>query len=240
GFYTVAYQLAVFPITKLNPIILQVAYPVLAKMKDDNSALKRAYLQILDLVSYLNLPLLAGLFVMADSVVPLIYGPGWETAIGFIRIFVFPAFFLALIHPLYTLAFTKGKPSLLFYLNLGTMVIKIPLLYLFAHYFGPIGIAYSFMLTSFIMLMVNFYIVHSLVGSFFKDFLTNFSKPVLFGLVMAGAVSLYKYIVPGTDLITVLLQIGAGGLVYAVLTVLFKVPIVKVKAYLTDLNVIRS
>ncbi|MBC8152706.1 MAG: MOP flippase family protein, partial [Bacteroidetes bacterium] len=38
GFYTVAYQLAVFPITKLNPIILQVAYPVLAKMKDDNSA----------------------------------------------------------------------------------------------------------------------------------------------------------------------------------------------------------
>ncbi len=240
GFYTVAYQLAVFPIIKLNPIILQVAYPVLAKMKEDNNALKRAYLQILDLISYLNLPLLAGLFIMADSVVPLIYGPGWGASIEFIRIFVFAAFCFALNHPLFTLAFTKGKPNLLFYLNLTTMLIKIPLLYLFAHYFGPVGVAYSFLLTSFIMLVMNFYIVHSLVGDFLKDFLTSLSKPLLFGAAMVGAVSLYKYFVPYTDLVTVVLEIGLGGLVYAVLTLLFKVPIVKVKAYLTDLNLIRS
>lgn len=240
GFYTVAYQLAVFPIIKLNPIILQVAYPVLAKMKDDNQALKRAYLQILDLVSYLNLPLLAGLFVMADSVVPLIYGPGWGTSIEFIRIFVFAAFCFALHHPLFTLAFTKGKPNLLFYLNVVTMIIKVPLLYLFAHYFGQVGVAVSFLITSFITLIFSFCIVHSLVGSFLRDFLTNLSKTLLFGGIMVGAVSLYRYLDPGTDLLTVLLQISVGGIVYGLLTVLFKIPIVKVKAYLSGVNVLRS
>ncbi len=240
GFYTVAYQLAVFPIMKLNPIILQVAYPVLAKMKDDNGALKRSYLQILDLVSYLNMPLLAGLFITADSVVPLIYGPNWGEAISFIRLFVFPALFIALCHPLFTLAFTKGKPNLLFYLNMFTMVIKIPLLYVFAHYYGTLGVAVSFMLTSFIVLIVNFYIVHSLIGSFTKEFFTNLSKPIAFSLAMVGVVSLYKHFVPQSNLYTALIQITLGGIVYGGLTLLFKLPIGKVKTYLTDFTVARS
>ena len=78
GYYTLASQLAVFPISRLSPIILQVAYPILARFKGDTNELKKSYLTILDLLSYVNLPLLAGLFITADSVVPLFYGPGWE------------------------------------------------------------------------------------------------------------------------------------------------------------------
>ena len=240
GFYTVAYQLAVFPIVKLNPIILQVAYPVLARMKEDNAALKRAYLQIVDIVGFVNLPLLAGLYVTADSVVPLIYGPNWGTSIEYIRILVFAAYFGALSHPLFTLAFTKGKPNLLFYLNLFTMIIKVPLLYLFAHYFGATGVAWSTTVTAFIILVLNFYIVHSLVGPFLAEFLGDLLKPVLFGLAMVGAVSLYKYLVPESNLYTALIQVAIGGIVYGGLTLLFKFPVGKVKAYLTKVDVVRS
>ncbi len=240
GFYTVAYQLAIFPIGKLNPIILQVAYPVLARMKEDKVALKRAYLQILDIVGYVNLPLLVGLFITADRVVPLIYGPNWGTSIEYIRILVFAAFFGALSHPLFTLAFTKGKPNLLFYLNLFTMFIKVPLLYLFAHYYGATGVALSTMVTTFIILVLNFYIVHSLIGTFMADFLGNLAKPVLFGLAMVGTVSIYRYFVPESNLYTTLIQIAIGGAVYGVLTLLFKFPISKVKAYLTRVDVARS
>ncbi len=129
GYYTLAYQLAVFPIIRLNPIVLQVAYPILAKMQDDNEGLKRAYLKILDVLTFCNLPLLAGLFITAESVVPLIYGPNWNETTHLIQIFVFVGLFSYLGHPLFTLAFTKGKPNLLFYLNLATLVVKIPLVY---------------------------------------------------------------------------------------------------------------
>jgi PST family polysaccharide transporter/lipopolysaccharide exporter len=70
GFYTVAYQLAIFPILKLNPIVLQIAFPILAKIKDNVNELRNGYLKILDIVSYANMPLLAGLFITANSVVP--------------------------------------------------------------------------------------------------------------------------------------------------------------------------
>ena len=111
GYYTLASQLAVFPISRLNPIVLQVAYPILAKMKENDDELKKSYLTILDLISYVNLPLLAGLYITADSVVPLFYGPGWEETIGLIRIFVFVSLFSSLSNPLFTLAFSKGKPK---------------------------------------------------------------------------------------------------------------------------------
>jgi PST family polysaccharide transporter/lipopolysaccharide exporter len=231
GYYTIAYQLAIFPITKLNPIILQVAYPILAKMKDSTADLKKSYLKILDFISYCNLPLLAGLFITADSVIPLIYGPGWEKTIDLIHIFVFVGIFTCLSHPLYTLVFTKGKPSLLFYLNLGTLLIKIPLVYTFGTYWGVTGIAMAFLLATFLNMIANFAIAHSLIGEFVGDFLRDIAKPLLFCLIMGGVVYTYKSLVGNTGIVNTFVEIGLGGLTYALLTLAYKMSFSQLRAY---------
>ncbi|QMW05859.1 MOP flippase family protein [Spirosoma foliorum] len=231
GYYTIAYQLCVFPIMKLNPIILQVAYPILAKMKENTADLKKSYLKILDFISYCNLPLLAGLFITADGVVPLIYGPGWDQTAELIRIFVFVGIFICLSHPLYTIAFTKGKPNLLFYLNLGTLIVKIPLVYFFGTRWGVTGIASAFMLTTFLNMLVNFGMVHYLIGDFIGEFLKNIAKPVTFCLVMVGIISLYKSFVGYTGLVNTMVEIALGGVVYAVFTLAYKLSFSELKAY---------
>lgn len=231
GYYTIAYQLAIFPITKLNPIILQVAYPILAKMKDNTDGLKHSYLKILDFISYCNLPLLAGLFITAESVVPLFYGPGWEKTVELIHIFVFVSIFSCLSHPLFTLAFTKGKPNLLFYLNLATLVVKIPLLYWLGTTWGVTGIALSFLLATLFNLIANFGLVHSLIGDFFGQFLRDIVKPIAFCLVMMGVVAIYKTVVGYEGLLNTLAQVGLGGLTYAVLTLAYKLSFTELKAY---------
>ncbi|GEO10782.1 MOP flippase family protein [Segetibacter aerophilus] len=230
GYYTIAIQLAVFPITKLNPIVLQVTYPLLAKMKDNLSGLKTSYLTILDFLSYINLPLLAGLFITADSVVPLFYGPGWEQTIALIKIFVFISFFSCLGHPLYTLAFTRGKPKLLFYLNLATLAVKIPLLYVFSKYWGVTGIAMAFLTATFINLVLNFCIVHHLIGDFIKMFLRNLLKPVFFCLLMIAIIYAYKMLVGYTGIINTITQVCIGGIIYGVLTLIYKISLSEIKA----------
>lgn len=230
GYYTIAYQLAVFPINKLNPIILQVGYPLLAKMKDSDDELKRAYIKIVDLISFLNLPLLAGLFITADSLVPLFYGPGWEATIPLIQIFVFVSFFSCLAHPLFTLAFTKGKPNLLFYLNLATLVFKIPLLYLLGTYWEVTGIALAFLAATVFNLIVNFFIAHSLIGNFMKEFLINISKPLLFSVLMVAAIYLYKLTTGGMGIVNTVTEIILGGLIFVTLTLSFKISFSEIKA----------
>lgn len=231
GYYTIAYQLCVFPIMKLNPIILQVAYPILAKMKENTADLKKSYLKILDFISYCNMPLLAGLFITADAVVPLIYGPGWEQTTELIRIFVFVGLFICLSHPLYTVAFTKGKPNLLFYLNLGTLIVKIPLVYVFGTYWGVTGIASAFLLTTFLNMVVNFAMVHYLIGDFVGDFLKNIAKPITFCLIMIGIISVYKSFVGYAGLANTIAEVALGGATYAVLTLAYKLSFAQLKAY---------
>ena len=231
GYYTIAYQLSIFPITKLNPIILQVAYPILAKMKESAADLKNSYLKILDFVSYCNMPLLAGLFITAESVVPLFYGPGWDKTVELIRIFVFVGIFTCLSHPLFTLAFTKGKPNLLFYLNLVTLVVKLPLVYVFGHYWGVTGIAMAFLLATFLNLAANFAVVHYLIGDFMGEFLRNIAWPTVFCLVMVGVVYLYKQFVGYEGPIHTAAEVILGGLTYGLLTLRFKLSFSELKAY---------
>ncbi|MVM34751.1 MOP flippase family protein [Spirosoma sp. HMF4905] len=231
GYYTIAYQLCVFPIMKLNPIILQVAYPILAKMKENNDDLKKSYLKILDFISYCNFPLLAGLFITADGVVPLIYGPGWEQTTELIRIFVFVGIFICVSHPLYTIAFTKGKPNLLFFLNLGTLVVKIPLVYVLGTYWGVTGIAVAFLLATLLNMIVNFGMVHYLIGDFIGEFSKNIVKPITFCLIMVGIIALYKSFVGYTGLANTLVEVALGGATYAVLTLSYKLSFAQLKAF---------
>jgi lipopolysaccharide exporter len=230
GYYTLASQLAVFPIARLSPIVLQVAYPILARLKGDTGELKKSYLTILDLLSYVNLPLLAGLFITADSVVPLFYGPGWEPTIILIRIFVFVSIFTFLVNPLFTLAFSKGKPKLLFYLNLFTLFVKIPLVYFFAQYWGVVGIASAFLVATGANLLVNFRIVHSLIGPFLGEFLQNILKPVLFCLLMVGAIAVYKSYADTISVLNISVQIALGALIYSILTIRYKYPLSDLKS----------
>ena len=229
GYYTLASQLAVFPISRLSPIILQVAYPILARFKGDTNELKKSYLTILDLLSHVNLPLLAGLFIMADSVVPLFYGPGWEPTILLIRIFVFVSIFTFLSNPLFTLAFSKGKPKLLFFLNVITLFIKIPLVYFFAQQWGVVGIASAFLVATMANLLINFRIVQSLIGNFLGEFAQNIAKPILFCLFMVAAIALYKSYANAVNLINTGVEVALGALIYIGLTFRYKYTLAELK-----------
>ncbi|RZL69820.1 MAG: colanic acid exporter [Pedobacter sp.] len=235
GYYSLASQLAVFPITRLNPIILQVAYPIVAKMKDNDSEIKRAYIKILDFISYCNIPLLAGLFITADIIVPLIYGAGWEPTIGLVRIMTIASIFMCLTHPLFTLAFSKGKPNLLFYLNVLTLIVKVPLIYFLGKYALATGVAWALALATFINLIANFAIVQKLIGNFFFEFLKNISKPILFSIVMILAIIAYKHFIGNQGPIHALLQVSIGAAVFIGFTLAYKIPFSEVKNFKNSL-----
>lgn len=222
GYYTIASQIAIFPVQKICPIIIQICYPIMAKMKDNLEGLKNAYLKIVDFITYVNIPLLGGLFIMAVNVIPLIYGPLWGPTIPLIKIFVFMGIFSCLNYPLSPLAYSKGKPDRLFYLNLVSFIIKFPLIFIMAENYGITGVAVGFLVATIISTIMNFFVVQYLIGSFMKTFLNNIFKPVIFCLIMAVVILIYRHFAGEAGLVNVLIQIALGGLVYIGLTLKFK------------------
>lgn len=229
GYYTIASQLAVYPVSRISPIITQITFPIMAKMKGNLEQLKGAYLKILDFLTYVNVPLLIGLYLMAVNVIPLIYGPGWDPTIPLIRIFVFMGIFSCISYPLSTLAYSTGRPNLLFYLNLVTAAIKFPLIYFMATHYGVMGIAVGFCIMSFITMIFAFMLTQYMVGDFMKRFLENFAKPALFSVAMAAVILLYKHFIGDTGIVHTCVQIGLGGAVYGLLTLKYKFSFAEIK-----------
>jgi lipopolysaccharide exporter len=229
GYYTIAYQIAIYPVVRICPIIVQICYPIMARMKENKELLKNAYLKILDFISYCNIPLLVGLYFMAANVIPLIYGPEWSSTVPLVKIFVFTGIFSCLVYPLSTLAYCTGQPNLLFYYNLLALLIKLPVIYFMAKYYGIIGIASGFLATTIIFLILNFFLVKYMVGNFMHVFLVNIAKPLIFSAAMGVVILLYKNLIGDDRLIHTILQIALGGSVYCGLTLKYKLSFAEIK-----------
>ncbi len=65
GFYNVAFRLIYLPIQQVNPILIQVAFPLFSKMQDDTPRLKKNYLKYINLITSINAPVLAGITAIA-------------------------------------------------------------------------------------------------------------------------------------------------------------------------------
>lgn len=221
GLYTVAYQLAVFPVYKLVPIIMQVTYPIMAKIKDDEG-LKRAYVKIIDFITYVNFPLLAGLFITSSTVVVLIYGQDYAGSVPLTRVILFVSIFACINAPASALSSAKNQPQYLFYLNIFTLAIKIPTLYLLSKYFGLMGIVYGYVLNSLIETIFVYLIIEKLVGSFLKQLMNNLIKPLSFCLAMIAVIFLYQQFIGNHGVFHLVAQIIIGVIIYAGFTLKYK------------------
>jgi len=66
GGYNLAYNVAVVPPMKLNPIITRVLFPAFAKIQDDTEKLRINFYKLLSVVGIINFPTLLGLMVVPE------------------------------------------------------------------------------------------------------------------------------------------------------------------------------
>ncbi|XNM59369.1 oligosaccharide flippase family protein [Escherichia coli] len=64
---TLAYNVAVVPPMKLNPIITRVLFPAFAKIQDDTEKLRVNFYKLLSVVGIINFPALLGLMVVSSN-----------------------------------------------------------------------------------------------------------------------------------------------------------------------------
>ncbi|STL73491.1 putative flippase (Putative export protein) [Escherichia coli] len=84
--YNLAYNVAVVPPMKLNPIITRVLFPAFAKIQDDTEKLRVNFYKLLSVVGIINFPALLGLMVVSNNFVPLVFGEKWNSIIPVLQL----------------------------------------------------------------------------------------------------------------------------------------------------------
>jgi len=112
GIYTKAYALLLLPIRQVNVPVSHVMLPALSRLQHDAGRYRRAYLSALSAMSTVGMPIVVAAFVLADEVVAIFLGGGWEQAAVVFRWLAPAAFFGTLNVAPGWLCVSLGRPGI--------------------------------------------------------------------------------------------------------------------------------
>jgi PST family polysaccharide transporter len=189
GIYGRAYQLVSIPIDNLNNAIGGVAFSALSRLQSDVERLRDYFLKGYSLVLSLTIPTAVAYALLANDIILVVLGAGWNDAAPILRALAPTVVVFALINPLAWLLFALGLVvrSLRIALVLAPLVIVA---YIVGLPYGPIGVAvaYSSMMTVWVVPHVVWCVRGTAVS--FSDVARAACRPVLSalisGLIVAG------------------------------------------------------
>ena len=118
GFYNMAWQLVIFPLSKINPVINKVAFPIYAKVQNDREALNRYYSLTVRSLSLVTVPILAFLSLYSSDVVLVVFGEGWEATATLVALLGFIGILKALGNPGGAILLALGYANVGFWWNI--------------------------------------------------------------------------------------------------------------------------
>ncbi|MFP3357305.1 MOP flippase family protein [Planococcus citreus] len=224
GYYSMAMNIVMQPIQRLNPMITKVSFPVFSKIQKDRLRLRKAYLFIIKLIMALNAPLYGGLIVLAPYVIPMLLGDGWGEAIPVVQILSLYALFRALGNPSGSLFVAVGKVKWSFYWQLSLLFV-VPLVAYLSSLSGSIVLVASAMaLLRFVLFFINYWLrIRWIIGPAIAPLLKAIFIPLGYSAVMATVlvviIASISGIADGRMIVTGTL---AGAFVYGGLMLLFE------------------
>ena len=223
GGYNLAYNVAVVPPMKLNPIITRVLFPAFAKIQDDNDKLRVNFYKLLSVVGIINFPALLGLMVVSNNFVPLVFGEKWMHIVPILQLLCVVGLLRSVGNPIGSLLMAKARVDISFKFNVFKTFLFIPAVIVGGEMGGAIGVTLGFLLVQIINTILSYFVmIKPVLGPGYRDYLLSLwlpfrlSLPTLItsyavGRLLAGSVSLPMLLA---------LQVLVGVLSFALVIVL--------------------
>jgi O-antigen/teichoic acid export membrane protein len=223
GYYMFAYQLCVIPMQKLNPMIGQVSLPIYAQIQYQIDLLRKGYLQMIGMISFICPPIFFGLMVTAHIFVPLIFGKQWEPSILIVQI-LSGVMLMQSVTTSSSLLVAKGLVNITFKYTLLSMLIQIPGVALGAYFGGAVGVAIAYLFVQVILFVIHyFYIIQRILGPCFRQYVGSMAQGVLYSVNMAVCVLLIdRFVKVHSEYLQLSIQVGCGTLMYITICYYFK------------------
>jgi teichuronic acid exporter len=218
GIYTIAYQLVVVPVSKINPVITKVAFPLFAKEQENNESLSRGFTDMSKLLGVITFPILLGLMCTAPVLVPVMFGEKWEASIPLVQILSTLGILRVLMNPNGSILLGKGRADIAFKWDLVVAAIHAIAFY-FAVQFGVVSLALTYVLLAVLNFLLGRIMLYYIIGLNATEYFRGLLKPAfLSGCMAASVYGLYMvvnkfHILTSIPLLVILVL--AGIFIYA-------------------------
>ncbi len=233
GIYSVAKSLSMRPAQIVNPIITRVAFPVMAKVKDDTERLRSIYLKIINYLSTVNFPIYIAISILAEPIVLILFGEKWAASIIILQILAIYGAVRSISNPIGSLQLAKGRADMGFYWNLGLFFLYPTAIYIGSNW-GLVGVAYAIVGLMFFLIIPGWYLlVQPLCGAGLGIYLVQIIKPMILSAIAGGVA--FATTAFTTNSILQILYVGVTGMIiYGFLLIKFN------RSFVDDLKEFRS
>ena len=189
--------------------------------EEDSKAQIRAFRHAIRATTLLTFPVFGGLYVIADSAVPLILGAHWLPALPAVKAFSFFGLFAGLLASSTSLATGLGRADLAFGVDLLRNLLSAgAILWALEDGFGAVMAALVVVHAA--MLPSGYLIARKLIGISLREYVMAPIQPLLTMLAMVGVIVLLPKALPGLQPVPMLaLQFVLAAAVYIVLSLSF-------------------
>jgi PST family polysaccharide transporter len=129
GVYTLAFRIPELIILQFCAIVAQVIFPVFTKIKDDENALYRGFIETIRHVALITVPLGLGMALLSEPFVLAIFTDKWLDAVPIMRAISIYALLLSLGFNAGDIYKARGAPGVLTKISFVKAIILIPALY---------------------------------------------------------------------------------------------------------------
>ncbi len=216
GFYTLAYQIMISPLTKINPVITNVAFPAFSVIQDDNSRMRRGYCKAIKYISMVSFPILVGMLVVAPEFIRLVYGAKWESSTIVLQIFCLVGVSKSLGNPVGSILLAKGRADIGFYWNIFT-VIMVSIAVIVGVNWGIVGVAVAILTLQIPFFFIIQPIVNRLINLTFSQYFKAIQSPFLCSVIMLAGISLLQLSLGNINMLFhFIMTVSVGAIIYTV------------------------
>jgi len=194
GYYSLAYRIMLFPIQNITSVINRVLYPILAKVKDDNTRTQKIYLSVSKSVAFFTFPIMLTFFVVNNNFVTIFLSEKWQPIIPVLYVLV-P---IGMLQSVYTLAgvlfLIKDKTQLWFYWGIFSAIITLLGFYIGLKW-NILGVAIGYLISNLILMFPGSYIAFNLIKLKVQSFLKNLSRTFAISMTTAFLTFLLKIVI---------------------------------------------
>jgi lipopolysaccharide exporter len=211
GTYHLAYQLMIRPFRLISTVNGQISRPLLARLQSDRAQLLGGYFASVRIVALLAFPIYLGGFLVAPTLVSVLYGPRWSEVATIFRILCPIGILYCVGNPIGAVVVATGKTRLSFLWNLYSAGLQVTAVLAGAR-FGLEGVAVSILLVTLCVIFPSgFYMRWALAQIAPRPFLACLGAPLLYASLTTAVLAALALLLPGTPAPLELLGVVAGG-----------------------------
>jgi O-antigen/teichoic acid export membrane protein len=179
------------PTTEIAAPINRAVFPGFAKLATDKDALKKGFLDVLSTLAIFAIPAGVGIAIISKQLVPLMLGEKWLEAIPLIQLLAIFGAFNVLQNNCGVVYIAQGDSRLGTTMTASFSLLLLIFIAILIQKMGIIGVAWAYIITSGIIVPINFYISARRLKLHWIDYWNILKRPFIasMGMVIINFIS---------------------------------------------------